>query len=98
MQRVQAKGTNGMIDVELMKTCNSCSAPIKQLVNENITKTYRLKCPTCDYLNSIKFIERTTFVLDKSSWDYFHKALTAPAKDRPALKRLLIEPGVFDNE
>ncbi len=40
--------------------------------------------------------EQTKFVLRKEQWIAFNAVLDAPAKDIPALRRLLTEPSVFD--
>jgi uncharacterized protein (DUF1778 family) len=40
--------------------------------------------------------DRRHFYLDAATWAEFLKALDAPARDHPRLKRLLTEPGVFD--
>lgn len=40
--------------------------------------------------------DRRVFALNDAQWDRFQKALDANPKDRPALKKLLSEPGVFD--
>lgn len=40
--------------------------------------------------------EQTRFVLPEEQWAAFNAALDAPAKDIPALRRLLTEPSVFD--
>jgi uncharacterized protein (DUF1778 family) len=39
--------------------------------------------------------DRRLFLLDKTRWQEFLDALERPAKDRPALKRLLTEPGLL---
>lgn len=40
--------------------------------------------------------EQTRFVLPEAKWRAFNAALDAPAKDIPALHRLLTAPSVFD--
>jgi len=40
--------------------------------------------------------EQTRFVLPEAQWRAFNAALDAPAKEIPALRRLLTEPSVFD--
>ena len=40
--------------------------------------------------------DRKLFALNDQQWDQFQKALDADPKDKPALKKLLTEPGVFD--
>jgi uncharacterized protein (DUF1778 family) len=40
--------------------------------------------------------EQTRFVLPEKQWRAFNAALDAPAKEMPALRRLLTEPSVFD--
>jgi uncharacterized protein (DUF1778 family) len=40
--------------------------------------------------------DRRLFLLDEARWQAFLEALERPAKDRPALKRLLTEPGLLD--
>jgi len=42
--------------------------------------------------------ERVHFVLPPDRWEAFCQALDAPPQPRPALKKLLTEPGVFDGE
>jgi uncharacterized protein (DUF1778 family) len=41
--------------------------------------------------------DRRTFGLDAEQWKAFKKALDAPARPLPRLKRLLSEPGFFDS-
>jgi len=41
--------------------------------------------------------DRHTFGLDAEQWKAFLKALDAPARPLPRLKRLLREPGFFDS-
>jgi uncharacterized protein (DUF1778 family) len=40
--------------------------------------------------------ERKLFALSDEQWQLFQEALDAPSKERPGLKKLLTEPGVFD--
>lgn len=40
--------------------------------------------------------DRHTFVLSKTKWSEFQRALDAPIQSRPRLERLLTEPGFFD--
>ena len=40
--------------------------------------------------------DQTNFFLSKKDWEDFCKALDAPLRDIPALRKLLTEPGVFD--
>lgn len=40
--------------------------------------------------------DRRLFVLDSKQWDEFQAALDRPPKQKPRLKKLLAEPGVFD--
>lgn len=40
--------------------------------------------------------EQNQFRLPEKKWRAFCKALDAPPKDIPALRKLLTEPGVFD--
>ena len=40
--------------------------------------------------------DRRTFGLDAAQWKAFVKALDAPARPLPRLRRLLSEPGFFD--
>jgi uncharacterized protein (DUF1778 family) len=40
--------------------------------------------------------DRRLFLLDEERWQAFLEALDRPAQERPALKRLLSEPGVLD--
>jgi uncharacterized protein (DUF1778 family) len=40
--------------------------------------------------------DRRLFLLDEARWQAFLEALDRPAKDRPALNRLLTEPGLLD--
>ncbi len=40
--------------------------------------------------------EQNQFRLPEKKWQEFCKALDAPPKDIPALRKLLIKPGVFD--
>jgi uncharacterized protein (DUF1778 family) len=40
--------------------------------------------------------DRRLFLLDDERWQAFLSALDRPAVDRPALKRLLTEPGLLD--
>jgi uncharacterized protein (DUF1778 family) len=40
--------------------------------------------------------EQTRFILPEEQWRAFNAALDAPAKEIPALRRLLAEPSVFD--
>ena len=49
-------------------------------------------------LNAAKetLADRKLFVLDDEQWDAFQKALNSPSLDKPRLKKLLSEPGVFD--
>jgi len=41
--------------------------------------------------------EQNRFVLPERQWDDFIRALDAPPKDIPELRKLLTEPGVFDD-
>lgn len=43
-----------------------------------------------------KAADRTAFTLPKDKWDEFCAALDAPPKPKPALRKLLAEPGLFD--
>jgi uncharacterized protein (DUF1778 family) len=40
--------------------------------------------------------DRHTFVLSKTKWSEFQRALDAPVRSLPRLQRLLTEPGFFD--
>lgn len=40
--------------------------------------------------------DQTHFYLTPEKWDEFCAALDAPPREKPRLKRLLAEPGVFD--
>ena len=40
--------------------------------------------------------DRTAFALAPDDWDAFCTVLDAPARDIPALRRLLTDPGMFD--
>ncbi len=40
--------------------------------------------------------DRKVFAINDDQWDKFQKALDADPKDKPALKKLLSEPSVFD--
>jgi uncharacterized protein (DUF1778 family) len=40
--------------------------------------------------------DRRTFVLNKTKWSEFQRALDAPIRPLPRLQRLLTEPGFFD--
>ena len=40
--------------------------------------------------------EQTRFVLSETQWTAFNAALDAPAKEIPALRRLLTKPSVFE--
>ena len=40
--------------------------------------------------------DRHTFVLSKTKWSEFQRALDAPIQSLPRLQRLLTEPGFFD--
>jgi len=40
--------------------------------------------------------DRKLFALNDEQWDQFQQALDSPLKKRPALKKLLTEPSVFD--
>jgi len=40
--------------------------------------------------------DRKLFALSDAQWQQFQSLLDADPKDKPALKRLLSEPGVFD--
>ena len=40
--------------------------------------------------------EQTQFILGKKEWKAFCKALDAPPKDIPAIRKLLMTPSVFD--
>ena len=42
--------------------------------------------------------DQTLFVLPKQQWDAFCAALDARPKRKPALKRLLTEAGLFDEQ
>jgi uncharacterized protein (DUF1778 family) len=42
--------------------------------------------------------DQVHFVLPQDGWRAFCKALDAPPRDIPALRRLLLEDGVFDGE
>lgn len=40
--------------------------------------------------------DRKVFAIDEAHWKKFQKALDTDPKDKPALKKLLSEPGAFD--
>lgn len=40
--------------------------------------------------------DRRVFALNDDQWNRFEKALDADPRDKPALKKLLLEPSVFD--
>nr|VFJ61508.1 MAG: Uncharacterized conserved protein, DUF1778 family [Candidatus Kentron sp. FW]VFJ68462.1 MAG: Uncharacterized conserved protein, DUF1778 family [Candidatus Kentron sp. FW]VFJ68888.1 MAG: Uncharacterized conserved protein, DUF1778 family [Candidatus Kentron sp. FW] len=40
---------------------------------------------------------RQIFSLDENAWNAFQEALDRPVADKPRLRRLLSEPGVFDS-
>jgi uncharacterized protein (DUF1778 family) len=40
--------------------------------------------------------DRRLFLIDEGRWQAFLGAMECPANDRPALKRLLAEPGLLD--
>jgi len=40
--------------------------------------------------------DRNRFKLDEEQWTAFQRALDAPVKSKPRLKKLLTEPGVLD--
>nr|VFJ57965.1 MAG: Uncharacterized conserved protein, DUF1778 family [Candidatus Kentron sp. FM]VFJ77415.1 MAG: Uncharacterized conserved protein, DUF1778 family [Candidatus Kentron sp. FM]VFK24084.1 MAG: Uncharacterized conserved protein, DUF1778 family [Candidatus Kentron sp. FM] len=40
---------------------------------------------------------RQIFSLDEDAWDAFQAVLERPVSDKPRLRRLLSEPGVFDS-
>lgn len=42
--------------------------------------------------------DRQRFVLGAADWDAFERALDRPVQEKPALRRLLTEPGVLDRE
>ena len=42
--------------------------------------------------------DQAHFYLSPRKWDEFCKALDAPPRQLPELRKLLTEPGVFDNE
>ncbi|MEJ2625685.1 MAG: DUF1778 domain-containing protein [Pseudolabrys sp.] len=42
--------------------------------------------------------DRRHFYLDAEAWEAFQKALDAPPREHPRLKRLLEEPGFFDRD
>ncbi len=41
-------------------------------------------------------VDRKLFMLDDEQWERFQRALDADPQDKPALKRLLTTPSVFD--
>jgi uncharacterized protein (DUF1778 family) len=43
-----------------------------------------------------RLADRRHFFLNTEQWEAFQKALDAPPRDHPRLKRLLTEPTVFD--
>ncbi len=61
-----------------------------------------MKDPACNDIpassaNNPAWAERNRFVLDVSQWESFAKALHRPVQSKPALERLLNEPGVLDS-
>lgn len=40
--------------------------------------------------------DRRLFVLDDDQWEEFQTTLDRPVQDKPQLKKLLNEPGIFD--
>ena len=40
--------------------------------------------------------DRCLFLLDEGKWEEFQTALDRPTQEKPNLKKLLTEPGVFD--
>lgn len=47
--------------------------------------------------NQEKSPDRRVFVLNEKQWEAFQAVLDRPVKDKPRLKKLLTEPGVFDS-
>src|SRR5215470_6543585 len=45
-----------------------------------------------------KLADQTHFVLPKAQWEAFCAALDEPPKVIPALKKLMTEPGLFDEQ
>jgi uncharacterized protein (DUF1778 family) len=45
-----------------------------------------------------RLADRRHFSLDAKAWAEFMKALDAPPRDHPRLKRLLTEPSIFDSD
>ena len=45
-----------------------------------------------------RLADQTQFVLPKSEWEAFCASLDAPSKPKPALRKLLTEPGLFDEK
>jgi uncharacterized protein (DUF1778 family) len=45
-----------------------------------------------------KLADQTHFVLPKAEWEAFCAALDAPPKSKPALRKMLTEPGLFDEQ
>ena len=43
-----------------------------------------------------KLADRTHFALPKAQWEAFCAALDAPPKPKPALKKLMTEPSIFN--
>jgi uncharacterized protein (DUF1778 family) len=43
-----------------------------------------------------RLADRRHFHLDAKAWGEFQRALDAPPREHPRLKRLLEEPGIFD--
>jgi predicted DNA-binding antitoxin AbrB/MazE fold protein len=64
--------------------------PVRLPENQRVTVTVDDPTDPADFAN------RTQFVLSEERWQQFCEALDAPAKEIPALKKLLTESSVFD--
>ncbi len=51
-----------------------------------------------EVINQQKLADQTHFVLPKAQWEAFCAALDAPPKRKPALRRLVTEPSIFDEQ
>jgi uncharacterized protein (DUF1778 family) len=51
-----------------------------------------------EVINQQKLADQTHFVLPKAEWQAFCAALDAPPRVIPALKKLITEPGLFDEQ
>lgn len=90
MVKLQKEARLNLRTTQYHKDVISKAAAIKQTTTSEfiLKKAYEAACEVLS--------EQNTFLLSEKQWREFCRALDATPKDILALKKLLTEPGVFD--